>query len=238
MNENVNLKQKLIVTIVKKGMAKKIVKASKEAGAKGATIFMGTGTGIHEAKMLFFIDVEPEKEIIFILTLEEILDKVLDAIIAVSKLNQPGHGIAFVIDVKKLAGCTHMKGKTHREVNDVDHIKHDLIITIVNKGNSKAVVEASKKAGAEGGTLLYGRGTGIHEHAKLFGITIEPEKEIVLTLIKRDICAQVLDAIVAAADLNKPGKGIAFVLEVERVVGICHLLDQINDNVCTLNAKV
>jgi len=84
-----------------------------------------------------------------------------------------------------------------------------------------------KKAGADGGTLLFGRGTGIHEHAKLFSITIEPEKEVVLTLIKRDMCERVLDAIVSEADLNKPGKGIAFVLEVERVVGINHLLDKI-----------
>jgi nitrogen regulatory protein PII len=228
LNESVNLKQKLIVTIIKKGTAKKIVKASKEAGAEGATIVMGTGTGIHEAKMLFFIDVEPEKEIVLTLITEKILDKVLDAIITVSKLNKPGNGIAFVIDVKKLAGCMHMSGKTHREVTGMDYIKHDLIITIVNKGNSKNVVEASKKAGAEGGTLLYGRGTGI-QHAKLFGITIEPEKEIVLTLIKREICEKVLNAIVEATDLNKPGKGIAFVLEVEKVVGINHLLDQITD---------
>jgi len=109
----------------------------------------------------------------------------------------------------------------------MSEIPFDLIITIVNKGNSQKVVEAAKKAGADGGTLLFGRGTGIHEHAKLFGITIEPEKEVVLTLIKRDMCERVLDAIVSEADLNKPGKGIAFVLEVERVVGINHLLDKI-----------
>jgi nitrogen regulatory protein PII len=109
----------------------------------------------------------------------------------------------------------------------VNEIPFDLIITIVNKGNSQKVVEASKKAGADGGTLLFGRGTGIHEHAKLFGITIEPEKEMVLTLIRREICEKVLSAIISEADLNKPGKGIAFVLEVERVVGINHLLDKI-----------
>jgi nitrogen regulatory protein PII len=102
----------------------------------------------------------------------------------------------------------------------------DLIVTIVNKGNCEKVIGASKKAGAEGGTLLFGRGTGIHEHAKLFGITIEPEKEVILTLIRRELCEEVFDAIAVAVDLNKPGKGIAFVLEVERVVGITHLLDQ------------
>lgn len=102
----------------------------------------------------------------------------------------------------------------------------DLIVTIVNKGNCDKVIEASKKAGAEGGTLLFGRGTGIHEHAKLFGITIEPEKEVILTLIRRELSEEVFAAITVAVDLNKPGRGIAFVLEVERVVGITHLLNQ------------
>lgn len=105
-------------------------------------------------------------------------------------------------------------------------IKFDLIVTILNKGRSQLVVEASKKAGAEGGTILGARGTGIHEKAKLFGIAIEPEKEIVLTLVPRDMVDKVLSAIVEEAELNKPGKGITFILEVKRVAGITHLLDE------------
>ncbi|MBS4030110.1 MAG: P-II family nitrogen regulator [Clostridiales bacterium] len=100
--------------------------------------------------------------------------------------------------------------------------QYDLIVTIVNKNQADLVVEASKQAGAEGGTILFGRGTGIHEQAKLFGITIEPEKELILTLIKKELTETVLESIVAKADLNKPGKGIAFILDVEKVVGINH----------------
>lgn len=107
-----------------------------------------------------------------------------------------------------------------------EEIKYDLIVTIVNKGNSDIVVDASKSAGAEGGTMLFGRGTGIHEKAKLFGITIEPEKDIILTLIKQDLTDQVMEAITREACLNQPGKGIAFVLEVERIAGICHVLNK------------
>jgi nitrogen regulatory protein PII len=104
----VNLKQKLIVTIVKKGVAKKIIKASKEAGAEGATVIMGTGTGVHEAKKLFFIDVDPEKEIILTMSHENSLNQVLDAIVSAGDLNKPGSGIAFVIDIKKTAGIVHL----------------------------------------------------------------------------------------------------------------------------------
>ncbi|KHF38385.1 P-II family nitrogen regulator [Halalkalibacter okhensis] len=109
-------------------------------------------------------------------------------------------------------------------------IRYDLIVTIVNKGHSDKVVEASKKAGAEGGTIVYGRGTGIHEQAKLFSIAIEPEKELVLTLIDRQKTDEVLETILVEAELNKPGKGVAFVLEVERTIGINHILNNMLNN--------
>ena len=38
---------------------------------------------------------------------------------------------------------------------------YDLVISIVNRGHSDPVVEASREAGANGGTIIYGRGTGI-----------------------------------------------------------------------------
>lgn len=104
-------------------------------------------------------------------------------------------------------------------------IAFDLIVTIVNKGFAEEVVENSKKAGAEGGTIINGRGTGVHENLKLFGISIEPEKEIVLTLITKDKTDQVLCAISDAVHLDKPSNGIAFVLDVEKTAGIHHLIN-------------
>jgi len=100
------------------------------------------------------------------------------------------------------------------------NIKYDLIITIVNKGYALDVINASKNAGAEGGTIINGRGSGIHETAKIFGIPIEPEKEIILILLDKNITNKVLESITKEAKLDTPGKGIAFVIDVEQVVGI------------------
>lgn len=99
----------------------------------------------------------------------------------------------------------------------------DLIVTIVSKGRASLVVDAARKAGAEGGTIMYGRGTGIHETQRIFNIPIEPEKEVVLTLVPQEITDQVADAIDKAANLSEPGHGIAFVVDVKRVMGIVHL---------------
>ncbi|SCG84409.1 nitrogen regulatory protein P-II [Proteiniborus sp. DW1] len=103
--------------------------------------------------------------------------------------------------------------------------KFDLIITIVNKGHSIDVINAAKEARAEGGTVISGRGSGIHEVAKLFGFLMEPEKEIVLSLVDVSKTEQVLQAISDKVGINKPGKGIAFVIDVKKAVGISHYLN-------------
>lgn len=107
-----------------------------------------------------------------------------------------------------------------------NRIKFDLIVTIVNRGYATEVIQTTKKAGARGGTIVCGRGSGIHEDKKIFGIPIEPEKEIVFTLIEHDKADEVLEAIRKEFKLDEPGKGIAFVVDVEKVIGICHMYDK------------
>ncbi|MCA1945765.1 MAG: P-II family nitrogen regulator [Desulfovibrio sp.] len=99
----------------------------------------------------------------------------------------------------------------------------DCIVTIVDTGRSDVIVKASKKAGAHGGTVVFGRGTGVRELKSILGISIEPEKELIITLVPEDISRTVLQAIVDAGNLEKPGAGIAFILPVKGVAGICHL---------------
>lgn len=98
-----------------------------------------------------------------------------------------------------------------------------LIVTVVNRGQADSVIEAARKAGAEGATVLTGRGMGIHEKARILGIPIEPEKEIVLILIRDSLVNVVLEAIARGVDLEKPGRGLAFVVDVEKAIGISHM---------------
>ena len=89
------------------------------------------------------------------------------------------------------------------------------------------MLEASVKAGARGGTVLFGRGAGINEQEKIFGMSIEPEKEIVLTGRQLRIASiRILAEIVRSADLSSTGKGIAFVVPIDKVVGVAHFMSQ------------
>jgi nitrogen regulatory protein P-II 1 len=108
-------------------------------------------------------------------------------------------------------------------VSETDRFQ--LIVSIVSQGHASPIVVAAKAAGARGGTIVRGRGSGVHEASRFFGVAIEPEKEVVLILIGRELTASVLDAMVKAGRLNEPGRGIAFVLDVPLVVGIAELLE-------------
>ena len=101
-----------------------------------------------------------------------------------------------------------------------------LIVSVVRKGWGSTVLEASVKAGARGGTVLFGRGAGIHEREKIFGMSIEPEKEVLLTIVNVSQVDAILDAIVQAGELNDTGRGIAFVVPVDKVVGVAHFMKQ------------
>ena len=100
------------------------------------------------------------------------------------------------------------------------NVSASLIVTIVRKGWGSSVLQASVKAGARGGTVLLGRGAGVHEHEKIFGMSIEPEKEIVVTIVQNDQVEAILAEIVRAAELDAAGHGMAFVVPVHRIVGV------------------
>lgn len=98
--------------------------------------------------------------------------------------------------------------------------KHEVIFCIVNTGFSDEVMDAARKFGARGGTVIRARGTANTEAEKLFNIAIQPEKEIVMILIESKLKNDILHALYNAVGLNTPGQGIAFTMPVDDVVGL------------------
>lgn len=96
----------------------------------------------------------------------------------------------------------------------------ELILCIINEGFAETVMDAVKEVGAKGGTVLKARGTANPESEKFFNVTIHPEKEVLMILVKKDIKEQVLHAIYKVGGLNTAGQGIAFSMPVNNVVGI------------------
>lgn len=98
--------------------------------------------------------------------------------------------------------------------------KFELIVSIVNRGHSDAVVEAAREAGANGGTIIYGRGTSPFEKDSIMGVSIQPEKEIIMTLTPTDNKSNIMQTIVEKAHIEEAGMGICFSLPVNQVRGL------------------
>ena len=98
--------------------------------------------------------------------------------------------------------------------------KQEVILCIVNNGFSDVVMDAAREFGAGGGTVINERGTASLDAEKLFNITVQPEKEIVMILVKKEIRDDVLHALYQKVGLDTPGQGIAFCLPVTDVTGI------------------
>ncbi len=98
--------------------------------------------------------------------------------------------------------------------------KYEMIYCIVNAGFTDDVMDAARECGASGGTVISARGTANQEAEKLFDITIQPEKEIVMILVPLEIKDIILHALYKKVGLDSPGQGIAFSMPVDSVVGL------------------
>ncbi len=99
-------------------------------------------------------------------------------------------------------------------------MRFKLIITTVKTDVTDRVVDAAKKAGATGATIIPARGTGIHEAKTFFGMTLETQTDLVIFLLEEHFVEAVMKGICEAGHFEKPGTGIAFVLPVDKVAGL------------------
>jgi nitrogen regulatory protein PII len=93
-----------ITVIVDKGNAEYVIDAATKAGAKGGTIINARGSGIHETSKVFSMEIEPEKEIVVILSEKEKTETIVDSIREQLKIDESGKGILYVQDVNKTYG--------------------------------------------------------------------------------------------------------------------------------------
>lgn len=107
--EEVQVSHKAIFTIVEKNKAEDVMEVAEKAGARGGTIIHARGAGIHEHEVLFNLQVEPEKEILMIVTETENALAITKAIREEFHIDEPGNGILFVLDVDRQAGMVKNK---------------------------------------------------------------------------------------------------------------------------------
>ena len=102
----------------------------------------------------------------------------------------------------------------------VKETKFDVIFAIVNNGFADEVMVAAKEAGARGGTILRARGSSNIGVDKKYGITLNPEKEVLMIVAKSDEKDKIMDALYQASQADVKNKCVIFSLPIEDTVGL------------------
>lgn len=93
-----------IFVIVDKGKGEFVVDSAKKAGSKGATLINARGSDPDEIKKVFAMEIEPEKEIILILSEISKTNTIVDQIKDDLNILEPGAGIIFTCDTNRTLG--------------------------------------------------------------------------------------------------------------------------------------
>ena len=209
---------RLVCVIINCGLASKVMKHARKFGVTGGTVVLGTGT-IRNSLLEFLGINESRKEIVLMAAERSVANDALANLDRKFQFHKPNHGIAFSTPIKDIFGTHAMKCKEDQKRGE-DVSEYNVIFTIVDKGNGENVVDAANKAGSRGATIIYGRGSGIHETSKVFGMEIEPEKEIVLIISQRDLTDGIVKSIGLELDIDTPGNGIIFVQDIDSTYGL------------------
>lgn len=213
MQDNV---YELVHVIVNKGKASKVLSLAKKHGARVGTIFLCHGTVSN--KILNFLSIfERDKEMLTLILNREEVNNLIPILIEKFNFNKPNTGIIFTTRINQIQAFNREYNVDNEGVNNP---MYKLITTIVEKGKGEDVVESANNAGARGATILNARGADSEEIMKLFNMEIEPEKEVVMMIVKEDKYQNIVNAINSDMEINKIGAGIIFVQDIAHAYGL------------------
>lgn len=85
---------------------------------------------------------------------------------------------------------------------------------IVNAGFSSEVVEIARSLGSTGATIINARGS-VAKPKTILGITIDTEKEIVISVVEKDVATQIMEQVKEKAGVGTAAHGLCFFMPVE-----------------------
>ncbi|MBM7712248.1 transposase [Enterococcus xiangfangensis] len=219
----------LVVIVSQKNMAKAhSIFTSQNAPLQYLCI--GEGTATNEILDLLGLGIS-EKAILFCPVLNSQVPDLFKALAEGLSLYKPNRGCAFTFPIsgassyitKILAAKTPetiQKPDEREESQMIHEAKHSLLIVTINRGFSEEVMTAATAAGAGGGTVVHARRLDSQETMKKWGISIQPEKEMVYIIVEQAKKIAIMQAISDQCGLLSDAQGVLLSIPVDGVLGL------------------
>ena len=137
-------------------------------------------------------------------------------------IDAPGQGIIVATPIKSVGGgktLANLNGGRPTEGAPEINFKYEIVLAIANEGHTDTVMDAAREAGARGGTVLHGKGTGSKDAAKFFGVSIASEKEVIMIVAKSSEKAAIMKSIIDKAGTQTDAGAVVMSLPVTAVAG-------------------
>jgi nitrogen regulatory protein PII len=102
-----------------------------------------------------------------------------------------------------------------------------LIIIVVEDERTQDILDAARKAGTTGSTVLnYARGEGVKPARTFLGLSIDSQVDVVLVLAEEHMSRKIMEEVASVGQFDEtPGTGIAFQIDVEDAIGVRHQIE-------------
>lgn len=208
----------IIITIINRGKEDKLAVNLTEHGAMFNVFLRGHGTA--DKKILSYLGLgETEKSILVSGVPLGRTEEFMTQIAAKLQLKKAGKGITFAIPVLGSGQATPGSTRVREEIS-MSEITNNLIISIMNHGYADEIMDTARDAGAPGGTILRARGAGYKMAETFLGITIQPDKDLLMILAPQTASQGIVKAILSHNKDSNDANAIAFCLPVSYIAGI------------------
>ena len=148
------------------------------------------------------------------------------------QIDAPGVGVAFLVPMSSIGGRRELAFLTegqHFERGEESVMKgteRELLVIISEQGHNELVMDAARAGGANGGTVIHARGTGMQQAERFLGISLASEKDMTFIVAKTAQKDRIMQYVMLKAGMASPAKSIVFSLPVTDTAGLRLLEDE------------
>lgn len=217
-----------VISIINPESLEKMTDICEELALPMTVTLHGRGTAVQSMLELLGID-SNEKRVVLAIADSEKTARLIQEQKRRLHIGVPGHGVTVAVPVKSVGGgkaVAYLKGdsKNAKYTPELNY-SYELIVVIANEGYTDMVMNAARAAGARGGTVLHGKGTGGKDAEKFYNISIAEEKELVLIVASTEQKSEIMRSILLKAGPDSKAGAIVFSLPTTEVAGFGLLED-------------
>ena len=204
----------LVVSVVDISQGEKVLRVYHESHAAVDFVCMAHGTA--RTEMLDLLGIGETAKVIAACLIDRMGAKALLTRLGRDlQMRYPGRGIAFSVPIRGI-GLRWHKLLTQAAIQEEGHCVNkmekadglEVVAVVMDRGYTNLAMDAARKAGAHGGTVIAARGIAEEQVKSFFGIEIQAEREIVFLVVKSEERQAIMAALMKAVGMNTRSHGL------------------------------